>query len=180
MDSHLIRKAANRLPALIGAAVLRFNTRGTTSPRGTSSGNFSDGVAESEDVAAAVKFCLDRGLPTPWLIGWSFGTELAIKYGPDLNIMGAILLSPQLHRATDGDLLRWNEFGRPLIALVPELDEYLDPEAASERFAIVDHAEVFGFDQEKHLWVGEKATKRVLDKIAEVTVPGSSPLPSSV
>ena len=30
MDSHLIRKAANRLPALIGAAVLRFNTRGTT------------------------------------------------------------------------------------------------------------------------------------------------------
>ncbi len=179
MDSHLIRKAANRLPALIGAAVLRFNTRGTTSPRGTSSGHFSDGVAESEDVAAAVKFCLDRGLPTPWLIGWSFGTELAIKYGPDLNIMGAILLSPPLHRATDGDLLRWNEFGRPLIALVPELDEYLDPEAASERFAIVDHAEVFGFDQEKHLWVGEKATKRVLDKIAEVTVPGSSPLPSS-
>ena len=179
MDSHLIRKAANRLPALIGAAVLRFNTRGTTSPRGTSSGHFSDGVAESEDVAAAVKFCLDRGLPTPWLIGWSFGTELAIKYGPDLNIMGAILLSPPLHRETDGDLLRWNEFGRPLIALVPELDEYLDPEAASERFAIVDHAEVFGFDQEKHLWVGEKATKRVLDKIAEVTVSGSSPLPSS-
>ncbi len=179
MDSHLIRKTANRLPALIGAAVLRFNTRGTTSPRGTSSGQFSDGVGEREDVAAAVKFCLKRGLPTPWLIGWSFGTELAIKYGPDLDILGAILLSPPLHRATDADLLRWNEFGRPLIALVPELDEYLDPIAAAARFAIVDQAEVFGFDQEKHLWVGEKATKRVLDKIAEVTVPGSSPLPTS-
>ena len=177
MDSHLIRKAANRLPALIGAAVLRFNTRGTTSPRGTSSGQFSDGVAEREDVAAAVEFCLKRGLPTPWLIGWSFGTELAIKYGPDFDILGAILLSPPLHRATDADLLRWNEFGRPLIALVPELDEYLDPVAATTRFAIVDQAEVFGFDQEKHLWVGEKATKRVLDKIAEISVPGSSPLP---
>lgn len=179
MDSHLIRKAANRLPALIGAAVLRFNTRGTTSPRGTSSGQFSDGVGESADLVAAVKFCLDRGLPTPWLVGWSFGTELAIKYGPDQDIKGAILLSPPLHRATDADLLRWNEFGRPLIALVPELDEYLDPVAAAARFAIVLHAEVVGYDQEKHLWVGEKATKRVLDKIAQVTVPGSSPLPTS-
>ena len=179
MDSHLIRKAANRLPALIGAAVLRFNTRGTTSPRGTSTGQFSGAEGEGADVAAAVKFCHDRGLPTPWLVGWSFGTELAIKYGPDHDIQGAILLSPPLHRATDVDLLRWNEFGKPLIALVPELDDYLDPVAAEVRFAIVPHARVIGYDQEKHLWVGEKATKRVLDKIAEVTVPGSSPLPTS-
>jgi hypothetical protein len=179
MDSHLIRKAANRLPALIGAAVLRFNTRGTSSPRGTSTGQFSGGEGEGADLAAAVKLCYDRGLPTPWLVGWSFGTELAIKYGPDHVIQGAILLSPPLHRATDADLLRWNEFGKPLIALVPELDDYLDPVAAAARFAIVPHAEVIGFDQEKHLWVGEKATKRVLDKIAEVTVPGTSPLPAS-
>ena len=40
MDSHLYRKAANRLPALIDVAVLRFNTRGTQSPRGTSTGSF--------------------------------------------------------------------------------------------------------------------------------------------
>lgn len=33
MDSHIIRKAAARLPALADLAVLRFNTRGTTSPR---------------------------------------------------------------------------------------------------------------------------------------------------
>ena len=32
MDSHIIRKAAARLPALADLAVLRFNTRGTTSP----------------------------------------------------------------------------------------------------------------------------------------------------
>ena len=30
MDSHLFRKAAYRLPALAGIAVLRFNTRGTS------------------------------------------------------------------------------------------------------------------------------------------------------
>ncbi|BCB87351.1 hypothetical protein Psuf_046640 [Phytohabitans suffuscus] len=33
MDSHLFRKAAWRLPALAGLAVLRFNTRGTASVR---------------------------------------------------------------------------------------------------------------------------------------------------
>ncbi|NED57755.1 alpha/beta hydrolase, partial [Micromonospora aurantiaca] len=31
MDSHVLRKASYRLPALADLAVLRFNTRGTTS-----------------------------------------------------------------------------------------------------------------------------------------------------
>src|SRR5690242_9650800 len=43
MDSHILRKAAARLPALADLAVLRFNTRGTTSPRGTSEGEFDGG-----------------------------------------------------------------------------------------------------------------------------------------
>ena len=178
MDSHLYRKAANRLPALIDVAVLRFNTRGTSSPRGTSSGSFDGGVLEEFDVAAGVKFCQDRGLENLWLIGWSFGTELAIKYGPDQDISGAILISPPLHRATDLDLARWNEFDRPLIALVPGDDDYLQPEEAANRFAIVPKAQVLGFDGEKHLWVGENATRRALDAISEIVVPGSAPLPT--
>ena len=44
MDSHLLKKASYRLPALADLAVLRFNTRGTTSPRGTSQGSFADAV----------------------------------------------------------------------------------------------------------------------------------------
>src|ERR671936_2721904 len=44
MDSHLLRKAAWRLPALAGIAVLRFNTRGTASLQGTSGGVFDGGV----------------------------------------------------------------------------------------------------------------------------------------
>lgn len=178
MDSHLYRKAANRLPALLEVAVLRFNTRGTQSPRGTSSGSFDGGVAERFDVEAAVRFCQERGLENLWLVGWSFGTELAIKYGPDHKISGAILISPPLHRATDSDLLRWNEFGKPLIALVPGEDDYLRPPEASARFAIVPHAKVLGFEGEKHLWVGEKATRRALDAISEIVVPGSAPLPT--
>ena len=42
MDCHVLRKAACRLPALADLAVLRFNTRGTTSPRGTSEGAFDE------------------------------------------------------------------------------------------------------------------------------------------
>src|SRR6187402_2415807 len=81
MDSHILRKAAARLPALADLAVLRFNTRGTTSPRGTSDGEFGEGIAERADVAAAMDFVAQRELPNPWLVGWSFGTELALKYG---------------------------------------------------------------------------------------------------
>ena len=41
MDDHVFRKAATpRLPALAGVAVLRFNTRGTSSAQGTSQGEF--------------------------------------------------------------------------------------------------------------------------------------------
>jgi alpha/beta superfamily hydrolase len=177
MDSHLLRKASNRLPALVGLAVLRFNTRGTKSVRGQSTGSFDGGGLEGLDVAAAVEFAKSRGFRKPWLVGWSFGTELAIKYGPDHDIAGAILLSPPLHRATQADLERWNEFGRPLVALVPELDDYLVPEAAMARFSVVKHAHVLGFDREKHLWVGEKATLRVLNTICETVLPGSTPLP---
>lgn len=177
MDSHLLRKMANRLPEQLSVAVLRFNTRGTESPRGKSTGNFDGAVSEKFDVASAVEFCQQRGLPKLWLVGWSFGTELAIKYGPDHSIEGAILLSPPLHRATEADLLRWQSTPAKLIALVPELDEFLNPVQAAERFAVLPKVKLLAFDGEKHLWVGESATRRVLNAIAEEVVPGSSPLP---
>lgn len=178
MDSHLLRKMANRLPEQLSVAVLRFNTRGTESPRGKSTGTFDGGEAERFDVEAAVRFCEERKLPRLWLVGWSFGTELAIKYGPDYGIEGAILLSPPLHRATDADLLRWQDTPAKLITLVPELDEFLNPAQATERFSILPKTKLLSFDGEKHLWVGESATRRVFNAIAEEIVPGSSPLPN--
>src|SRR5690606_8915365 len=54
MDSHILRKAAARLPALADIAVLRFNFRGVTSPRGTSDGSFGEGAEERHDLAAAI------------------------------------------------------------------------------------------------------------------------------
>jgi uncharacterized protein len=89
MDSHVFRKAAWRLPALAGVAVVRFNSRGTASVRGTSGGEFDGGVAERYDVAAAIEYAEFAGLPSIWLVGWSFGTDLALKYGCDPSVVGA-------------------------------------------------------------------------------------------
>lgn len=178
MDSHLLRKAASRLPALADLAVLRFNTRGTISDQGTSHGEFGDGEAERHDVAAAVGYCVAAGLPRRWLLGWSFGTELALRWGNNPAVDGAILLSPALHRARDADLDAWARSGRPLVALVPEFDDYLRPDAARTRFARVPQAEVIAVEKAKHLWVGEKYVRIVLNEIVRRVNPGAWPLPT--
>ena len=178
MDSHVLRKAAWRLPALAGLAVLRFNTRGTTSAAGTSEGHFDGGNAEGLDLLAALDTVAARGLPRAWLLGWSFGTEVALCHGLDPRVVGAILLSPPLRRASDADLDRWAGDGRPLVALVPELDDYLRPDAAREHFARVPQAQVVGVEGAKHLWVGEPYVRRVLDEVVAVVVgPQAVPLP---
>ena len=100
MDSHLLRKASYRLPAMATLAVLRFNTRGTESAQGRSDGEFGGGEAERQDVAAAIAWCVAAGLPRRWLLGWSFGSELSLRWGLDPAVAGAILLSPPLRRAT--------------------------------------------------------------------------------
>ncbi|MEW9533075.1 alpha/beta hydrolase [Microbispora sp. NPDC049125] len=180
MDSHVLRKASYRLPALAGLAVLRFNTRGTTSERGTSQGAFDEGEGERFDVAAALEYAEFHDLPHPWLLGWSFGTELALKWGHDPLVEGAILLSPPLKRATDDDLDAWAAFGRPLVALVPEFDDYLRPEEAVRRFARVPQAEVVGVEGAKHLWVGEPYVRTVLDEVVKRLNPAAAPLPTAV
>lgn len=175
MDSHLFRKAAYRLPALARIAVLRFNTRGTRSAQGRSEGEFGDGEAERFDVAAAVEFAEFHDLPAPWLVGWSFGTELALRHGLDPAVVGAVLISPPLKRATDADLDRWAAAGKPLTAIVPELDDYLRPDAARRRFARVPQAEIVPIEGAKHLLVGH--TETVLDEVVRPVAPDACPLP---
>ncbi|WP_029144304.1 alpha/beta hydrolase [Microbacterium luticocti] len=178
MDSHILRKAAARLPALAQLAVLRFNTRGTTSPRGTSEGTFDGGDAEGLDLAAAMDLVAARQLPHPWLVGWSFGTEVALKHGRAHPVDGLILLSPPLHRTTDAELAAWADDPRRIVALIPEHDDYLRPDEARRRFAAVPHAEVIAVDGGRHLWVGENQTRRVLTEITQAVNPTALPLPT--
>jgi len=179
MDSHIIRKAAARLPALADIAVLRFNFRSVTSPRGTSEGEFGHGVDEQHDLQAAMDFVASRGLPNPWLVGWSFGTEVALKFGLQHPITGAILLSPPLHRASDAEVAAWAGSGKRLVAIIPELDDYLRPAEAADRFASVPEIELVNVEGGKHLWVGETSTTRVLNEIVGRLNPAASPLPTT-
>ncbi len=177
MDSHVYRKAAFRLPALAGVAVLRFNTRGTSSMQGTSEGSFDNAQGEKFDVAAALEYAEFHGLPHIWLLGWSFGTDLVLMHGLDPEVDGAILLSPPLRFSEDEDLTRWGDSGKPVVALVPEHDDYLQPAQARERFSRLPQAEVVGVDGAKHLWVGD--AEKVLDLIVERVAPEVAlPLPT--
>jgi len=178
MDSHILRKAAARLPALADLAVLRFNFRGVSSPRGSSDGEFGNGVEERHDLAAALEFVGQLSLPDPWLLGWSFGTEVVLKWGLEHPIAGAILLSPPLHRATEADLAAWAGSGIPLVAIIPEFDDYLRPAEARQKFAVVPDAQLVVVEGGKHLWVGEKQTRRVLSEIVDHVNPAALPLPT--
>lgn len=180
MDSHVYRKAAWRLPYLADVAVLRFNTRGTASPRGTSEGEFEGGLGEAHDLRAAVAYVKERGLPTPWLVGWSFGTEVTLMHGAEEDVRGAILLSPPLHRAKEQDLENWAASGKPVTALVPEHDDFLKPDEARARFAPLTQLELVAVEDAKHLWVGEKYVRLVLDEIVTRVAPRRAPLPTHV
>ena len=137
----------------------------------------SHGRAEAFDLAAAMDFVRERSLPRPWLVGWSFGTELALKYGRDHAVEGVILLSPPLHRATPDEVSAWADDPRRVIALIPEFDDYLRPDAASDRFSAVPHAVLIPVEGGKHLWVGEAQTRRVLTEIVAAVHPEALPLP---
>jgi len=180
MDSHVLRKAAARLPALARIAVLRFNFRGVTSPRGTSEGRFGDGELERHDLEAAMAFVRERALPSPWLLGWSFGTEVLLKHGRDAGAAGAILLSPPLRRTSDAELAAWRDARIPVVALVPEHDDFLRPPEARERFGrLAPNVEVIAVDGAKHLWVGENQVYRVLTEIVRRMNPSALPLPTT-
>ena len=178
MDSHVYKKAANRLPAMAGINVIRFNTRGTTSEAGTSTGQFDNAVSERFDVEAMINYCFDElKVENLWVVGWSFGTDLALKFARDKRVKGLILLSPPLRYSTEEDLQWWNNDGRPVIALVPEHDEFLKPAEAIKRFSPLKQISIIAVEDAKHLWVGEPAVYRVLSEITKVIAPNRLPLP---
>lgn len=181
MDSHLYKKAANRLPALADLTIVRFNTRGTSSEQGTSTGKYDQTKSEKFDVEAMLKFCLDDlKLENLWVVGWSFGTELTLKYAKDPRVKGIILLSPPLMYTTEDELKYWASDGRPVIALVPEHDEYLSPSAAREKFAVIPQIEIIEGVNMKHLWLGEPSVQFVHDQIVKKVAPEKYPLPIEI
>ena len=128
-----------------------------------------------------VRYCFDvLKLEKLWVVGWSFGTSIAISHARDPRIQGLILLSPTLLDIVDGDLEFWARDGRPITALIPEHDDYLKPAAAKERFAVIPQVKLIAVTGAKHLWVGEPMVHRVLTEITQVVAPDRLPLPTEL
>lgn len=179
IDSHVIRKAAWRLPALAGIGVLRFNTRGTSASAGTSEGQFEANQGEGYDLLAALDDVVRLGFADPWVVGWSFGTDVILRWGNVDPVVGAVLLSPPGRWSDDSDVAAWAASGRPITALVPELDEFASPTDVAQRFAGMSTVTVLAVPGAQHLWVGEKYARAALDGIVDAVLPGTAPLPTA-
>jgi pimeloyl-ACP methyl ester carboxylesterase len=126
-------------------------------------------------------YCLDTlKLENLWVVGWSFGTDLALRHAKDPRVKGLILLSPPLRTSEISDLQWWAKDGRPVTALVPEFDDYLQPPEAKVRFAPLTQIKIIPVEGAKHLWVGEPAVHRVLSEITEIIAPERLPLPTEI
>ncbi len=178
MDSHIYKKAANRLPEMAGIEIIRFNTRGTESEAGKSEGEYDHGNSERFDVEAAIEYAFGTcHADNLWVMGWSFGTDLALRHARDQRIKGLILLSPPLKYSKPEELLFWAVDGRPITALIPEFDDYLRPAEAVVAFSAIPQIELINVDEGKHLWLGEPQVYRVLSEITKIVAPERLPLP---
>jgi hypothetical protein len=92
-------------------------------------------------------------------------------------VEGAVLISPPLRWSTPEALRTWAESGKPVVAVVPEFDDYLRPDEARDRFAAIPQAEVVDVPGARHLLVG--FTETVLDEIVGHVNPAAHPLPST-
>ena len=106
-DSHLLRKMSWRFPALAGINVIRFNTRGTCSILVRSTGNFDSSNDEGKDLLAAIQYAKKNNLEKPFVVGWSFGTDVTLRHAYDQDLSGVVLISPPLRFTTQDELARW-------------------------------------------------------------------------
>lgn len=176
-DSHIYRKMAWRLPALAELAVVRFNTRGTTSSLGTSTGAFDASTKEGLDLKAIIDKSIALTNQKPWLIGWSFGTDVILRNARNLKIAGVILLSPPLRYTSPEELITWQDFEQPLHALIPEFDDYLKPAEAKIRFADLPNLDLIAVSGAKHLWIGENSVRVVLNQVVSLVFKKQRQLP---
>jgi hypothetical protein len=174
MDSHILRKAAGRLPALADLAVLRFNTRGTTSPRGTSEGAFDGGRAEEFDVAAALAFVEARGSAASlgsWdglsVPNWLSSTAGITRSTASSCSPRRCIARPQRTSPRGGET-------RQVVALIPEFDDYLRPPRLT---TVSPHRPCAGHRRRRRQASGgETQTRRVLTEIVAAVNPDALPL----
>jgi len=131
-----------------GLATLRFNFRGV----GRSHGEFSDGVGEADDVAAALAFLSQAsGSSNLILVGYSFGASVALSYcqSPDHGVKHLFLVALPPVLLEDGVSLEIPEIAKIVLgetdALVPlqEIKAVLSERAQKSLLQIIPGADHF-------------------------------------
>jgi uncharacterized protein len=110
-----------------GVATLRFNFRGV----GASQGSHDGGRGERLDAAAALT-ALSASVPDVpvWLVGWSFGADVALATDA-AGLAGWVAVAPPLRLVAPGEMVAPAD-PRPTHLLVPEHDAFRPPASARE------------------------------------------------
>jgi len=85
-----------------GVPTVRFNYRGV----GESEGSYGDGIGETEDALAVIKWALDRWGRVPlWLAGASFGGGVALRAAQRTAVERMVMVAPAIARDAPTDNL---------------------------------------------------------------------------
>jgi hypothetical protein len=146
MNNNVVYRVAKALEE-DGTAVLRFNFRGV----GRSTGVYGEGVAETEDVRAALDFMATRHPTLPlWLAGFSFGARVGLAVAVDDARISKLLAVGLAVRMFDLGFLEQPRGGKPLAVVQAADDEY---GARDEIEPFVAH-----LPPPTRLWIVEAAT----------------------
>jgi uncharacterized protein len=146
MNNNVVYRVAKALEES-GSAVLRFNFRGV----GRSTGTYGEGVAEVEDVRAAVDFMATRHPQLPlWLAGFSFGARVGLEVGRSDARISKLLGVGLAVRMFDLGFLEEPRGGKPLAVV----------QAANDEYGGRDEIETFveRLPDPKRLWIVDGAT----------------------
>ncbi len=90
MDNKVVHTLARTLQEL-GLSTVRFNYRGV----GRSEGTFADGIGETQDAVAVIDWGRRRWPEAElWLVGFSFGSHVALRAGLERETARMITVAP--------------------------------------------------------------------------------------
>jgi alpha/beta superfamily hydrolase len=151
MRSLVTSELFRTLPAA-GIATLRFNFRGVEGSEGT----FGGGIAEHDDVVAAIDRLRVATSATPLVLaGWSFGADVSASV-VDPRLAGWFLIAPPLRVLPDDRLVAASD-PRPKHLAVPEHDMFRPPDSAREATAGWTNTTVEVVPGADHFLVGRTA-----------------------
>jgi alpha/beta superfamily hydrolase len=150
-----------------GVAALRVNVRGVEGSTGT----WAEGVGEFHDVRAALAEVAARVPPTlpVWMVGWSFGGDLALSVR-DARVHGWCAIAPPLRSGPDPAGVGTD--GRPVHLVLGERDDLVPPAPLVTRAASWSGATVTVVAGADHFFVGRWTA--VVEAVLTAVLAGAS------